>query len=58
MRCRNGVREPIQGIIGEVNFLRWTQRLADDRDFYVRFPFLSDAELLDEVTTGTRHDPR
>ncbi len=58
VRCRNGVREPIQGIIGEANYLRWTQRLTDDGDFFLRFPFLSDAELLDEVTTGTRHDPR
>jgi hypothetical protein len=58
VRFRNGVREPIERIIGAVNVGRWTDRLNDDPDFYIRFAFLSEEQLLDELTTGTRHDPR
>ncbi len=58
VRCRNGVREPIQRIIGAANYRRWTTHLDDDPDFYLRFPFLTEEQLLDELTTGTRHDPR
>jgi hypothetical protein len=57
VRYRRGQGLSMESVLGRVKYERWAQRLTEDRDLYVRFPFLTFEQIIDELVTGTRHEP-